>query len=417
VDYTGEKFLKKWKICLMPKCNLMLNHLAIIDEFGYISPCCIFSRRNEINQFKDFRINTIEDTDLNNVLKSKKWSDFRDEMESDTFIPECKNCKTPESLGRASQRQWYNTAYPVSDPLFLEDLEISLDFTCNMMCRICRPGQSSKWKSATTLLEKLSKISEDIDGIYNVGKNVDSYGKSIENIIKNTDFSKLKRIHIVGGEPFYSKKLKPFLEKITTDTKIEELTIKFNTNGSIFPSDEMLNTLLKAKSLEINFSIDAIGDLASVIRYGVEWQTIHDNICKWIKLRETHRNIKLSLHTVISVLNINVLQSILDYIFENNLEFSYYVLQFPDFLSMYQIPTTIREKWKVKLSSEKYQHRNGIIDFVNSIIVEEHKFESTHDVFLNAMNDMDDYQNVKFKTHNSEIIEVIEKLRETPNEF
>ena len=73
-----------------------------------------------------------------------------------------------------------------------------------MNCRICRPGISSKWDALTNIVLDLKKIEHHH---YNdIGDNK-SHIENLKKIINKTDFSDLKFLRIVGGEPFYSPNL------------------------------------------------------------------------------------------------------------------------------------------------------------------------------------------------------------------
>jgi molybdenum cofactor biosynthesis enzyme MoaA len=406
----------------MPRCNYLYNHLAIVDNQGFVNPCCIFQRKNQNTEYS-----TIYELDinLNKILTSQKWSDLREQMNLNDFIPECLNCSLSELSNIESKRQYYNNKSSLDLLNFdLEDLEIALDYTCNMMCRICDPGQSSKWKNAKSLLEKLSKINPIDSKIYKTPNDKKNYANKIKEVISNTDFSKLKRVNIVGGEPFYSKNLKYFLEKIDNNAGIENIEISFNTNASIFPNDDVLSLLLKAKKILIRFSLDAIGDLASVIRHGVEWSVIDETIKKWSKY-STKPNLKFVIHTTISVLNVNVLQKMIDYSFNNNIDLSVYDLKHPTYLSIYQIPVSIREKWLVKPAKKNNGPSILIAKRINQILTSSfnlneskwinktENFENNFDYtkFLSSTEALDNYHNNSFDSVNHEIVKVFNKLR------
>jgi radical SAM protein with 4Fe4S-binding SPASM domain len=404
----------------MPKCNYLYNHLSIVDESGYISPCCIFQRSNEKLEYPN--IYNITDLDLSQILKSKKWTNLKTEMKnSDSLINECSNCKIAEFSNIESKRQHYNKK-TTSNSIVLEDLEIALDYTCNMMCRMCDPKQSSKWKNSKTLLKELIKINPTEEKIYQKENN-NNYKDKIKEIISSTDFSNLKRVNIVGGEPFYSKNLKYFLEKINNDAGIENIEISFNTNGSIFPQKDVLDLLIKAKSLLIRFSLDAIGELASVIRHGVDWSVINATVNKWSNYKD-FKNINLIIHTTISVLNVNKLQEILDYSYKNDFDLNVYPLSYPSYLSIYQIPVNIRKRWLVTPTNSQDSSSIGTTDAINKILNLEYDFDGfkwcsgtnsnynfDYNKFLLSMQEMNKYHNNSIELVNPTIIKIFEKLR------
>lgn len=374
----------------MRKCNRMYNHLALSDATGRVSPCCIYIHHN--NKLEDFKIQNLQS--FNSVLTSNAWQDLRKQIAIED-IPECENCWRYERAGNKSQRYWHNQNTVAHE--VLEDLELSLDTTCNMMCRICRPGQSSKWHSAHTVVDKLDNLWPH--GQYKTDYIDLSLKDHLRRVINNTDLSSLKVLRLNGGEPFYSKNLKYVLEKIDNDAGIENVSISFNTNGSIFPNDDTLKILTKAKRLQIEFSIDAIGDLASVIRYGVTWEDIHNTILKWKSLS----NVDFAMFSVISLMNINHVESLYEYS-KNIGKWSFYFLQGPDYLQVRQLPKHIRKQFLVNFEDK------NLTDKINNMICNESESKPYFDIFLSAMHTMDQYQGNSFKQVNPEIYNLVNEL-------
>ena len=395
----------------MKFCNYPYNSIAIVDDTGLAKPCCVFLHDDE-DDWKDYRIDNLDVPNLNHFIKSSLFGDIRKNIgNTKEFIPECENCKAQEDINMNSKRLWYNETFPMNDPLQLEDMEIALDYTCNMMCRICRPGQSSKWKSAKTLVEQVIAIDPEHNSALYKSDNLD-YKKHMDRLISASDFSKLKRVRFVGGEPFYSKSFNSFIEKVDREAGIENMSIYFNTNGSIFPKKEIIDKLLTAKELSIAFSIDAIGELASVIRYGVEWEVIDANVKKWVELRKQYPNLKLSIHSTISVLNVNAFQPLFDYMQLHDLRFSYYVLRFPEYLSLYHIPKPIRQLWKVKNSIPEHEYSEEKMRVLNYILDSDRGHTNEHAKFIKTMDVMDKYQEKSFKVVNSQIYNIMQSIAE-----
>lgn len=402
----------------MAECNHLKNHLAVVDERGFIMPCCIFVRPNEELEkpFLKYKIDNHEVQSLNEVLTSDVWNDIRKKMENEN-IPHCTNCWKVESSNITSKRQHYEQIYPKVDKVALEDIEIALDYTCNMMCRICRPGQSSKWKSSKSLVEKLDQL-YPYPAIYKTEVGLPTYRNDIKRLIENTDWSNIKRVRIVGGEPFYSKNLLPFLKKLDKDAGIENVELCFNTNGSIFPDDEILRLLRRCKHLSIDFSVDAIGDLADVIRPGDKgWKTIDANIQKWYNISKGNKKqYYLAIHTTISLLNLNALQPIFDYCVnsrshEATIHFNFYVLTHPEFLSIHQLSPEVRKKFLLKTDIDIKQHKGVgfVLHEVNRALLSERETKPMLDVFLKATDEMDSFHGVSFKEANPQIYNLIKE--------
>ena len=93
----------------------------------------------------------------------------------------------------------------------------------------------------------------------------------------NTDFSKLKNVRIIGGEPFYSKNLKWFLKLLNEKINLKNVTFSCNTNCSVIPDEEILQLLSLFKQIKIDVSIDGVDGLSESIRFGVKWNIIKKN--------------------------------------------------------------------------------------------------------------------------------------------
>ena len=139
---------------------------------------------------------------LDDVVDSYEWNNFVSPN------PHCEYCIKEEMNNIRSLRQYWNETIE-SDTNKLQHLELALDFTCNMMCRICGPRQSSKWNVSPVLNDIKELIGSDSDDFVNYIKTKGSreYTENIKRVLSNSDLSHLKEVKLVGGEPLYYKSL------------------------------------------------------------------------------------------------------------------------------------------------------------------------------------------------------------------
>lgn len=380
-------------------CNHLSNHLAIVSTEGMISPCC---------QFKDWRnsshYKTIWNTkSLNGVLKSEFWRGIRTSLDNNQKISGCDKCWKAEQVGSESRRKWINSITEETFPIKFEDIELGLDYTCNMMCRICKPSQSSKWNNSSVARDLYSRR----PAIYIKSTNGKEYQDRIKEILENSYLGHIKRVRLVGGEPFYSKNFEWFIQKLDQETVLEDLTFAVNSNGSLIPKDNILQKILRMKSISIDLSIDAIGNLASTTRWGVPWQTIAKNIDTWIDLSKNYKNINLSVHSTISVLNVNRLQELIDFCDSKDLAFGFSILTDPDYLDFRQFPVSERSKWMVKSDKQEKFCINDLNKAISSAI----KVSNNLLDFVYFNERMNLYQEKSFNIANPEIITLVEKYK------
>ena len=368
---------------------------------GVVRACCMFETSE--HHWEKYKLKNLESFD--NVLNSDEWKEYRQRIKTEN-IKNCGWCWKQEKAIKSSKRTEYNALMPIKDtePPALRTLEISLDSTCNMMCRICQPSQSSKWASATQAIDEINKT--DYSGNrYNTKATVDlSTRDNLKRVFLNSDLTKISQIRINGGEPFYSKNLLPILQKIDKDAGLENVKLEFNTNGSIFPKKDILELLLKAKSVELEFSIDAVGKLAEVTRYGVSWETIEQTIKKW---KTNISDACFSVHTVISLLNLSKLNELKEWIHKSGFynSWAWDFLTSPKHLSVYQ------------LSNEHKQALIGDMDDFpgKDELYDELMFEglgnsNNYKLFLEFTKILDKYQSNSFESVNPETYRLIEDL-------
>ena len=307
-------------------CKSIKSHVSVFSNYGTVRPCCSIDIDDKFEFLEASSIFNVNN--LNEALTLPVRNELYFNLTND-WIDECNYCRKLENQNFKSTRQNYNEKYQGQG---LEDLQLALDFYCNMTCRSCRPGVSTKWNSLVNEIQDLKKIEQHH---YNDIGNHKAYIKKIEHVLMNTDFSKLKNVRIIGGEPFYSKNLKWFLKLLNEKINLKNVTFSCNTNCSVIPDEEILQLLSLFKQIKIDVSIDGVDGLSESIRFGVKWNIIKKNLNIWNQLAD------IMISPTVSILNINKLQSIID------LGFNYWFmpLHTPFFLRHTQIPVSIREKW------------------------------------------------------------------------
>ena len=362
--------------CLAPQASVT------VSQKGYIAPCCQFNLWPEDEWFSIYDLDS-----LHEAHGTDRWNKYDSELSKYDGSNKCRTCIREEESGAHSLRQTWNEKIKKEDK-HIEHLEISLDFTCNMMCRSCGPSQSSKW-NGSSILEELQMLNmPDNEGAYTAIKNPRNYQDNIKRVLSNTNLSHLKEVTLVGGEPLYSKSLPWFLSLLHEDVRLIVVT-----NGSLLPSDEMFS---KFKYVKFQVSIDAIGDLGTAMRMKVPFETIDKNIRQMIK------KYHIGVHTTISVQNINRLYELDKYcvnLGQEKVQHSVALLHDPSYMRIDIIPLEIRMKW---LTDNKEINPYLNMPYRESISDVQH--------FLENMEIMDDESSIKFKDANPEIMDILNEM-------
>lgn len=236
--------------------------------------------------------------------------------------PGCSYCKNIEDAGGRSDRQYMSETQLdqtpdelVNDPSAVvvtpAVLEIFLSNTCNLACTYCRVGNSSKIEAES----KKYADQADFNNFYfgkiknNLSRTeIDEYKKLCLNWLA-TNGSKLKRFHLLGGEPMYTAEFDDFVD-IWDNYPNENLTFNVVSNVNLKHNlwkkqiDKVINLVdnKKIKDFELTASIDCWGPQQEYIRSGFDCEIAEKNVLYYLSLPQVkYLNINAT-HSALSLL-------------------------------------------------------------------------------------------------------------------
>jgi hypothetical protein len=214
--------------------------------------------------------NTVDTaTDLIKFQETKKQK--QDEFQSAVKPTQCNNCWHVEKTGSPSRRHasinWFDNNYPITDTTNeLISLDWNSENVCNLSCITCGPKFSSRWRQ------------EILNYSFNNTSN-----KYINNLQDNKfwkllDLTRLRRLYFNGGEPLLDHDHIEILSYLDSINRLPSVELSYNTNGTVIPSDKVIDLWKKVKLLRISISIDAVGLAFEFIRWPAKWRQILDFI-------------------------------------------------------------------------------------------------------------------------------------------
>jgi len=340
--------------CILPWTS------AAIGSNGDVVPCCLWqqsSRQRSYAKEHNIEVATV-DNGIEAARNSELFRKVREQMLNGEKPSGCEYCWNQESNKhfnelvnsnkkthlRVYRHQEYadfsKTDYDIN-PLPLKFLETAVSRTCNFACVMCGPGSSSI-----------------IWGIYNKGKSVPKgFAKSLDNL--DEDFSNLKLVKVVGGEPMVEKKHDDMLDLIINQNKNpKNLIIEYHTNASVFPSQRVIDQWKKLKAVRIIFSMDSVGKYAELQRPGnYKWENVENTVDKYIQLAKTNVPIIFSANITLTALNIQYITETCDWLYNklSDLKTSWFncnpidknVYKYIDFRNLSkQTKQRTKDKWK-----------------------------------------------------------------------
>ena len=239
----------------------------------------------------------------------------------------CTFCKVHEDSGEMSDRQRHLTVPNLTPDEILHNnnatkvtptiLEVYLNNTCNMKCVYCGPYFSTQWQSELIKNGNIKIDGDTIQSKLNASDKLQKklFKKTLDWLDKNGH--KLKRLHILGGEPFYQDEFKILLDFLTTKKFPNlELNIVSNlmTKSDVFEGYvEKIKKLLIERRIgrfDLTASIDNWGEQAEYARSGLKieyWKKTFEYCVeqKWIYL---------NINNTITSLTIKTFPDLLDYV-------------------------------------------------------------------------------------------------------
>jgi sulfatase maturation enzyme AslB (radical SAM superfamily) len=250
----------------------------------------------------------------------------REDMLAGKELAGCSQCYFAEQIGSSSKRLESIAKYGITTTVSTKILEVNFDNVCNLKCRGCTSFSSHLWRS-------------DEEEIYGKAFTNSKYIESDVDI----DCSNLQQIDISGGEPFLSKNVERFLDKLVKDDIIKNIAIGVVTNGTTIPSDTVFNALSKSKQLFLTISIDGIGQINDYFRSGANFKTIEENFKRLNSL--CTNNCKITINTTVSIYNVTHLKEIEEYFTEHypHFEIRHRMLQWPEPLAIQNMPNDLKQ--------------------------------------------------------------------------
>ena len=267
----------------MPFCYSPWTNVDISPQ-GHVSPCCKFQ-----GPTPDF-------TTLEEYTNSEFLTAIKKEFESGSWPSGCERCQIEEANHIKSKRQldfdrWANeyNHHDINSNQFIT-ASIAFGNTCNLKCITCNPYSSSRWQS-------------EYQQIYH--KNIQPVKFYKKDFVQEfaQQAPKLVHLDIPGGEPFLSgtDEQKNLLQQYIQSGRAADITIHYTTNATVMPDPEWWRLWQHFKEVEIQLSIDGIGNRFEYIRYPGNWAQVESNVAEYVSKQNL---VRLSVSHTVSAYNI-----------------------------------------------------------------------------------------------------------------
>lgn len=283
-------------ICYAPFIGLFAKpHKSIY------APCCFSLQKNR--QYKN----------VTDYWTNERTVNTRKKLLEGEWPQDCEYCKArSNNLDNTDIPMWsrmYNNAVEQFGSFDLDiyhgstlNYPVQIDYRssniCNLKCRMCSPSNS-------TLIDAEVRNNRTLQEFIKPYRKFSSEEEFID-FLKRCNLYSIK---FLGGEPTIDKKVIELLEYLIESLTYEKRPqIRITTNGVIF-NKRFRNVLDNFPSVQLKFSLDAVGKTLEYIRSNSRWYKISRNI-HWITKKYKFR---YGFNTVLMPYNIFSLHDLLHY--------------------------------------------------------------------------------------------------------
>jgi MoaA/NifB/PqqE/SkfB family radical SAM enzyme len=369
------------------------------DPYGSVKPCCI---NKDYIVKEDGSFFYVQNDSVKDIFHSEYMDNLRKEFLAGEKPSGCETCWKDEDNGYKSKRQIYveilknnGTVIDYSKvPEYPEDYQIILNNSCNLKCRSCSPSHSTTW------LKEVNDIPEEEwekFGIRYYGLKHGQPGGTDSEFLNTMDdwMPYVRRLEIVGGEPFYSSAWERVLTHMINMGYSKNVLVNMSTNCTILNEDLMIKIVENFKAVGIGLSIDGTGTTFEYLRKNANWEEVKINLLKYHQIRKNYTNLGFMYTHTTSWINAIELPETHNWMQKNTPLFDFWIniIHYPPHMSIYMLPVEekdkIKQKWMLYDWGKQQNDINALIELMYSKqptddeLINEYKKFKVLDVYRN----------------------------------
>ncbi len=347
----------------MANSNVFCNtpwYEAHIYWDGSFGTCCQESSKLYAESETQYNIKTMSLAEWFNSAPAKA---FRMDMFSNEGTVKCSRCYNEQSASGTSRRhrsnqksviftkQAFGESYLQSPgykhfmfskgmvgltDIMPIDLHIDLGNYCNLACKMCWSGASSK---IATQYVKWGHIEHKQYLGSDWTKDTETWNRFLNELVT---IPKLKNIHLMGGETLLTSRFEELVDFMTLHNRFE-VCFSFVTNGTKF-NESLINKLKKFARVGIEVSIETVTAHNDYVRQGTDTTVVLENIQKYIQ-HCNNTSISLTIRPAISALTVGYYYTLLEYCLEHRLIIKSLLVTTPEYLDIKVLPQSVKQQY------------------------------------------------------------------------
>ena len=258
----------------------------------------------------------------------------------------CERCFREEDAGVRSARHGWNEAWydanadysSITPEPKAQYIDLRLGNLCNLKCRMCNPYASNQWVDEWNQLQTEDSLPEEelkrLDTDTMMWPNKQKVWENFMNVADTID-----EIYLTGGEPTVIKEQQRLLDYLIDEGIAGNIRLKYNTNLVKMP-EWLFDRWLHFKRIQLNCSIDAVGELDHYIRHPSRWQTVLENF----ERIQTLDNANIEIHCTVQMYNILRMSEFIEWANPYGHKIYFNILNHPEHLNIRVLPNALKQQ-------------------------------------------------------------------------
>jgi hypothetical protein len=258
-------------LCIYPYVTLDTRYSEFSSEPVFKTCCC-----------------SLDDRTFVPSAGADPFADIKEQQLNEQWPEACWRCKSEEDHGGASERVNGFLGY-IEDRLksFVEkqtlpEFELRVKFSnfCNLACRSCTETESSTWARITN-----TPASEQYE--IDISTSPEHW-----ELITTTILEKLPKVehfyvHFIGGESLVQPGMKKLLNWMIAQGIAPRVHLRVTTALSVRPGYDLMSKMSQFRDVDINLSIDSVGDNYQYLRWPAKFEKIENNLATLMSHQNT----------------------------------------------------------------------------------------------------------------------------------
>ena len=334
----------------MSQCGLMKNGI-FMNVHGKIDYCC--EMPSDGNYRPTFSCSEYDEF--------KKHGKANYELSKTEWVSGCSGCQYNEEVNKKPSLRTISDTFlksPDENDESIKHAIINTGNICNLACRMCNGGSSSKWVSYTKIKKHMP--AEAIDN-FMIRSNWIYDNENMDVLYSHVLTDKLILLSLAGGEPTQNHRALEMITYLAETGYSKNVVLCIITNGTLLLTDKWRKHFDSFNRLELTISMDGTFDNYEYIRQDADWDLVINNVKDYQELVKNHHSYQSQLCVAYCWQALNAHKFLYDqkWFKDNNIDFHYQTVHDPDYATLECIHPILREKYGIsKAYHKEYNEEN-----------------------------------------------------------